>query len=610
MPLPADDGAGRLARIRAVFQQLPLTLGVALANAVLAGVVMFPVVRTGWLLAWLGAYALQTAVRLAWWLNNRRTAPDKIAGARWERVSIGGALASGALWGVMSTVLMPATEPYRLFVAFVIGGLCAGTATVNSPHPRTVAAFVFPAVLPMAVWFAVQGTRLDSVMAAMTLIFAVAMASIAKRYGMFFELNARMRMDLAARTAALTQANERLLAEMHERQATEAALRHSQKMEAIGNLTAGVAHDINNVLMAISGSAELLTRRLDPDTRHKSLLAAIFRATDRGSRLTRHLLAFARKEVLRPTLVDLNGVVHALSTLLEATLGKSIRIELSLCRAAWPVYVDRNEIERALVNLAINARDAMPDGGTLTLGTANVAEPPAEPDEPPLGPCVEIVVRDTGVGMSPDVLERAFDPFFTTKAVGQGTGLGLSQVYGLVKQSGGATLIDSTPGQGTVVRLYLPRAPAGAGAAAETVAAVADAPPTRGTELAAAKGESGAHVVVLDDEAEVARVVADLLRQAGYRVSDCATAAEALTYLEHDPTVAALVTDLGMPDCGGDEVARRARVARPGLPVVFITGYNDAAMLATETWQLRKPFGEAELVAILGRALAAATERA
>ena len=572
----ADDHARRVARIETIYRQLPLTLASGLANALLTTGVLIPVVPVGRLVPWIVTMFLVGAVRFAGWIVFSCAVP--VRPRVWEVCSVLGALASGLLWGVLSATLMPTEEPYPVFVAFVVGGMCAGAVTFNSPHPTTAFAFVVPAMLPLVLWFSVQGTRLDGAMAAMSGLFVASLTLTGVRFGRFFNESMRVRLDLARRTQALAEANDRLRAEIDERQATEAALHHAQKMEAIGNLTTGVAHDINNMLMAISGSAELLQDNLGADSSNAPLLESIFSATERGSRLTRHLLAFARKEVLDPTIIDLNAVLRHLSVLLGATLGKAIRVELRLQESLWPVYVDRNEIERAIVNLAINARDAMPDGGTLTLGTDNVPQPPRLEDDPPEGPCVMVYVKDDGAGMPRAVLERAFDPFFTTKPAGRGSGLGLSQVYGLVKQSGGATHIESATGAGTTVCLFLPRAHRAPGDVSDE-AGLTRPRPDRAT---AADRPARGHVVLLDDEPGVVTVVTRMLRNAGFRVSGFATGAAALDYLDHDATVTALVTDVGLPDFRGDEVARRVRQARPDLPVVFITGYNDVTVLAGE----------------------------
>ncbi len=596
-----DGSAERAARIETVYRQLPVTIGAAMANAILTGAVLAPVAPLGKLLLWIGSVALLSMMRLAAWYRFTRHGAERTIQS-WETISVGGAALSGALWGLLSAALMPSEQPYPVFVAFIVGGMCAGSATFNAPHLPTVMAFVLPSVLPLAKWFAFQGTRFDAAMAAMSTIFAVSLLITATRFGRFFDDSVRTRIDLAKRTEALAAANERLRAEMDERQATEAALRHAQKMEAVGNLTAGVAHDINNVLMAISGSAELLKEQTPARPQDEPLLEAIFLATERGARLTRHLLAFARKEVLDPAIVDLNGVLRNISNLLEATLGRSIRVELRLRDGLAPVFVDRNEIERAIINLAINAHDAMPHGGTLTLATDNVPEPPPLDDGPLDFPCVVVVVRDTGVGMAPEVAERAFDPFFTTKPSGRGSGLGLSQVYGLVKQSGGATKIDSVEGVGTVIRLYLPQA---------SQKAVEAARRARGTgtqrQAGTAAGQPAqGHIVVVDDGPMVVTVVSSMLRNAGYRITSFGIGTDAVACVTADPSVIAMVSDFGLPDCRGNEVTRRARLVRPGMPVVVITGYNDSTLLAGEPYQLRKPFAEAELLAIVRRAVLAA----
>jgi signal transduction histidine kinase len=585
-----DRDAERAARMETVYRQVPVTVAAGMANALLCAAVLLPVVASSNLMLWLAALGLVSLLRLGLWRSFMRAGMQRDQ-PRWEHYSLLGALASGLLWGLMSSALLPYQQPYPVFVAFIVGGMCAGAATFNAPHLPTVAAFVFPSVVPLAVCLGLRGTRFDSAMAAMSAIFAVSLLITAVRFGRFFGQSVRTRLDLARQTEALAAANARLRAEIDEREATEAALRHAQKMEAVGNLTAGVAHDFNNVLMAISGSAELLRDQLSDLKQDDTLLNGIFSATQRGARLTRHLLAFARKEALDPSLLDLNAVLRAICPLLEAAIGRAIRVELKLRDGLWPVFVDRNEIERAIINLSINARDAMPRGGTLTLSTGNVIQPPPLPDGRLDFPCVLLQVRDTGTGMSAAVQERAFDPFFTTKPAGSGSGLGLSQVYGLVKQSGGATGIDSAEGAGTAVNLYLPKAAGALPGQGRTAPATAAPRPVR---------QSGqGTVVVVDDETFVLDVVAGMLHRSGYRPVCCGTGAEALSAIAADPGVIALIADLGLPDGRGDEVARRARLDRPALPVVFITGYNETAPLTGEPWQLRKPFTEAELLAML-----------
>jgi signal transduction histidine kinase len=260
------------------------------------------------------------------------------------------------------------------------------------------------------------------------------------------------------RTRQLADANQRLKAEMAEREHTEIALRHAQKMEAVGQLTGGIAHDFNNLLTTISGNLQLLGRLVE-DERQQRYVRHAMHGVERGAKLIRQLLAFSRKQCLSPEPVDINELASAVGELLSPTIGTGIRVEVATEQGLWPALVDATQLELMLLNLAFNARDAMPQGGTITIETAGLdrVEDHLSGDLQP-GQYVCISVKDTGTGMSPEVLARAFDPFFTTKAPGKGTGLGLSQAYGFARQSGGAIKIESEFGRGTAVRIFLPRA--------------------------------------------------------------------------------------------------------------------------------------------------------
>ncbi len=580
--------------IRAVYRQLPLTLGVSVANALITAAVLAQRTGRGPIAAWLAAFAAMVVVRWSARLRFMRLADDAAAAPVWAWTAVAGSLVSGMLWGACTLFLMPAQEPYPLFVAFVVGGMSAGSVTVNATHMLNVAAFILPAVTPLAAWFARHDDALGPAMALMTALFAGSLLHIAWRYSTQFADGVQARFALAERTGELAEANTRLRAEIAEREGAEAALRQSQKMEALGSLTAGVAHDVNNVLMVIRGAAEVLRHRLTHSPGHLRQVAAILRATERGAAVTKGLLSFARKELLKPDLVGVNALLRGIATLLHATLGKSVQVTLDLDEALPPAFVDRSGLEHVIINLAINARDAMPDGGTLTFRTrpARLAAASAAL-ELPGGDYATIAVADTGAGMTPSVMARAFDPFFTTKPPGKGSGLGLSQVYGLVRQSGGAVRIDSAPGEGTTVLLYLPQADAAQIARAERAEPPPPAPTDEPTLL---------HIALLEDEDLVREVVAELLESAGHRVSAFAHAADALHCVQADPSVALLITDLGLPDCPGDEVARRARHIRPSLPILFITGYSDLERLGNEPWQLQKPFAEADLLAMVAEA--------
>ncbi|HEU0216118.1 MAG TPA: ATP-binding protein, partial [Stellaceae bacterium] len=394
---------------------------------------------------------------------------------------------------------------------------------------------------------------------------------------------ARSRVQLesmvAERTRELGAANERLRAEIGAREQAQAALLQAQKMEAIGQLTGGVAHDFNNVLTAVSGSLALL----EPCTsgeRSLRLLRTAQRAAFRGAKLTESLLAFARKQRLDPVPADLNSIIVEMSELLRRSLGASVDIRHALAAKLWPVLIDLNQIETALLNVAINARDAMPGGGVLLIETANIRAGSDDlPGEVATVDCVLVSLRDTGSGMSPEVIDRAFEPFFTTKEIGKGTGLGLSMVFGVVRQSGGTVRISSRIREGTTVQIYLPRA-------------TEDVTPSSGWTAQAPSG-AAAHILVVDDDPDVRWVTAEDLREAGYIVAEADSGRAALTILEGDLPCDLMVVDLVMAGLSGLDTVRLARRRRPDLKVLFATGFAEISSLEEDVGDavlLRKPF--------------------
>ncbi len=413
----------------------------------------------------------------------------------------------------------------------------------------------------------------------------------------------RAHAELAEHAAELATVNLDLETQIGQREKVEEALRQAQKMEAIGQLTGGVAHDFNNLLQVILGNLERLAPRLrgtGADDELRRLIDAASRAAARAATLTQRLLAFSRRQPLMPTTLDVNRLVVGMSELISRTLGEAIRTETLLSGNVWRVSADENQLESALLNLAVNARDAMPSGGRLTIETRNVTLDEAyarSQDGVQPGDHVQIAVTDTGAGMTKDVVERAFDPFFTTKGIGQGTGLGLSQVYGFVRQSGGHVRIYSEPGHGTTVKLYLPRQ--GAMAARETTPMPASVPRGVNTET----------ILVVEDEPDVRVFARDTLRGLGYAVREAGDGKAALEIIEREPQVRLLLTDIGLPGgLDGRELADEVRRRRPDLKVVFTTGYaRDATMRdvrpGTGVELLSKPFNAAELARMIRTAL-------
>ena len=382
--------------------------------------------------------------------------------------------------------------------------------------------------------------------------------------------------------------------DMTARKAAEETLRQGQKMEAIGQLTGGVAHDFNNLLTAVIGNLELLARQL-PGAAQARLIDSAVRAAERGARLTQQLLAFARKQRLEPKPVDLNRLIEDMRDMLVSTIGATVRIETRPGESIWPAMLDANQIELVLLNLAINARDAMPAGGVITIGSAMRSVAPGErgPAELAPGDYVVLSVADTGAGMSEEIRAKVFEPFFTTKEVGMGSGLGLSQVYGIARQLGGGVEIDSAPGAGTVVRVYLPRA--------EGVAARSEDARTAAEPVA----HNSARILVVDDDAQVREFVAACLSGFGYDVVEAADGPAALGLVAREK-LDLLLVDFAMPEMNGAELVRRARRERPGLKAMFMTGYAEVAPLEGEIdgiAVLRKPFRLGDLAARLGTVL-------
>ena len=394
---------------------------------------------------------------------------------------------------------------------------------------------------------------------------------------------------LGAANAREAEAYRRLRDEIREREKAEEALRQSQKMEAMGQLTGGVAHDFNNLLMVASSGLDLLERTTDPARRDR-LRQGIRQAIDRGASLTQQLLAFSRRTPLKPEVVDIGHRLAGMHALLDRSLREDVTVEIDLEPDLWRVEVDASQLEVAVLNIAINARDAMPDGGQITIEGRN--EPSGRPDG--TGDMVRLSIRDTGVGVAPEVLSRLFEPFFTTKAVGKGTGLGLSQVYGFARASGGEAGVESVLGQGTTIWLRIPRS---------TKAPAAEAPPARLNDSAR---DGRRRILLVEDDDSVAQLVEEMLKELGYEVSRAADGAAALETLRAEAGFDLVFSDMVMPgDLGGLDLAREISRQWRDLPVVLTTGYSAAAAAATREGRrvLVKPYRiealSVELVAAL-----------
>ena len=399
------------------------------------------------------------------------------------------------------------------------------------------------------------------------------------------------------------QEMERREAAERDRLGTENQLRQSQKMEAIGQLTGGIAHDFNNLLTVVIGNLEFVMPKLEPGTTLARRLAAAQGAAERGTNLTKQLLAFARRQSLHPEIVDLRAGIAAIAALVESSLQSRIQVTMDFADDLWPIKVDREQLEPAILNVAVNARDAMPHGGTLQIRARNVAFTGRREGSACglVGDFVALTLSDTGQGIEPETLKRVFEPFFTTKEVGKGTGLGLSQVYGFAKQSGGKAAISSVVGKGTTVTLYLPRA----------IGAPAAAPPSR----VSAPHRSCGTILVVEDEALVAELVTTILEERGFLVRHAADARSALAVLDKAPSdnassdnassdggaeIDLVFSDIVMPgEMSGIELGQAIRRSHPQLPVLLTTGYSDAVKEAArgEFVILHKPYRPADLLA-------------
>jgi PAS domain S-box-containing protein len=428
-------------------------------------------------------------------------------------------------------------------------------------------------------------------------------------------LSARLERDRLGRPlhilGALTDVTGRKQAERALR-ATEERLQQSQKMEAIGKLTGGIAHDFNNMLTVIDGNLEMLRPRLGEDRAALQFFEASARASGRAGTLTAQLLAFSRRQRLDPRPLDPNDVIDGMRSLLSRTVGEQVSLHIELRDGTpWSCLADRNQLEAALLNLVINATDAIEGQGRIRIVISNTSLrgadaawlDPDRDDAVPPGDYVRISTEDDGCGMSEAVRRQALEPFFTTKPVGQGTGLGLSQTYGFVRQSGGAMRIESRPGRGTTVEMLLPR-----GAAMHDPQPALPRPPDARSSKASVRSSSGVRtLLVVEDEPEVLEIVASSLRDNGFEVICAPDAAHALAVLRANPLISLIFTDIVMPGINGVALAEEARRLRPGIPVVFASGYSDEAIteqLPKGSIFLQKPYRIASVTKLINIALA------
>jgi len=583
VPPPGDFASETLgAQVNSLYRQVPMVLLVNLVNAALAAAALGSYLGDSRWWLFFGLVVMLTAARAFSWLRYRAAQSGPIDPRRWARIATVASLLSGLLWGGASAWLFPHEAIGRTFVAFVIGGMCAGALASLSYHLPAFFGYVVPATLPLAARFLFEGGPVNATMSALVAVYTVALTVAASNVARSYRLGFQLQFELRYRTEALSAANARLEAETYQRQSAEVQLRQAQKMDALGQLTGGIAHDFNNLLTAVIGHIELALVRIR-DTRTADMLHGALAAAERGATLTQRLLAFARRQHLEPRPVDVPATIGEVEKLLKQTIGPAIRLVVQSEPGICPANVDPDQLAVAILNLALNARDAMPAGGTLHISSARRwAKSGARPELDP-GEYVVVSVSDTGTGMDSETAARALEPFFTTKEVGRGSGLGLPMVQGFAAQSGGAIDIETVVGRGTKVELWLPRADR---------LPDRDAPKRAKLESGSAKGR----ILVCDDDPEVRAFVGAALRDGGHTVWEANAPGAALKFLDSEP-IDLLLADYAMPDMTGAELIKRAREGHPGLKALLMTGHAVGLLTggSASVPLLPKPFNVAEL---------------
>jgi signal transduction histidine kinase/CheY-like chemotaxis protein len=610
----------RAEQVRILYRQTAWIVAANPVNSAIVAAVVWTPGRTALCLGWVAAAALLAAARVSLRRRYRREQPPPAAAPLWARRYVIGAAASGVLWGAGSALLYdPSKHASELFLAFVVGGMVAGAAGTLAYYLPAFYAFAVPALLPLAARIALQGDRIHLAMGALLVVYGLVLVftagnssrAIAEAFRLRFE-NEDLAARLAGAQASLEEVNRSLEQRAAERglalERQGEALREARRMESLGLLAGGVAHDFNNLLTVILGNAAVILAKNDLPEGARAGLDEVRTAAERAAALVSQLLAFSRRQARRPRVLDLNTVVSDTQRLLARLIGDNIELVVSAHGGPLPVDADPGQLEQVIINLATNARDAMPAGGRLSIETEATDVAAADSTlVPPLrsGPYVVLSVRDTGVGMDAETRRMAFDPFFTTKDVGHGIGLGLATVHGVVEQSGGHIFIDSAPGQGSTFRVYLPRAEAGeagSDAAAELAPA---APPVATPGLAAT-------VLLVEDERIVRALVARALTRAGFTVIEAENGEQALDRSRgYDGLIDLLVTDVVMTRMSGPDLAKKLMSDRPGIRVLFVSGFSRNAVLpavsATEGIDfLQKPFTPDDVIDRIARLIAGA----
>jgi len=529
--------------------------------------------------------AATQCVRAAVYLAYRRADLRDPKAHPWDKLALIGSGLSGALWGVGMAALFPQDRIHQVFVCLTIAGMCAGAVVVHSSHLPTLLSFLFPASLPIAALLLMEGTGPDAALAGMLIVFVLALSFAGYNFNRALIEGFRLRSDLERRMRELDAASARLTQETQERLAAQETVRQLEKMDALGQLTGGIAHDFNNLLTSVIGNLERIDNATPASDKRKTLVRAALRSAEHGAQLTKQLLSFARKQPLQTEVVEIGRALTEFVSFSSRSIGQDVTVSLSLASGLWLSRLDPAQLQTALLNLVINARDAMPKGGLVAIAAGNETLRAGEVADLPPGDYVRISVADTGRGMTAAVQARAFEPFFTTKGVGKGSGLGLSMVYGFAKQSGGSLRVRSAVGSGTTVELYLPRSLA----------------PEREAQRKAQPSPSPSQetcILVVDDNEDVRSLSAGGLREMGYRVFEAGSAADAIALLR-TRSVDVLFSDVVMPGgMNGLELSKEARKIQPGLAVLLTTGYADmfdGSAVDGQLDVLAKPFRPSDL---------------
>jgi signal transduction histidine kinase len=609
------DRLVRAEQLRTLNQQIgPVTMANVLVSSLLV-VLYYGAVPTLVLGIWWLAMTVSSLVRL--WQRQRywREGPEADS-ERWARWLVIGSAVSGVLWGTAGAIFFTDVLDFQVLISFVLGGMAAGATTAMPAHFPAFLVYLIPSFAPLIFSFFSAGDLRHLVMGCMSVVFSGCVLAIGRNISRSLHDAYRLRFENQSLAAQIQLAQEELkeanvhlenrvaerTAELQQSQRSQAQLEtelhQARRLEAIGQLTGGVAHDFNNLLTVVIGSLELIDDRTRGDTELREVADQAITAARRGAELTRNLLAFSRKQSLQPRPIDPNELVaRTVAGLLERTLGENVQLETCLEAGLWNIVVDPAQLETALLNLAINARDAMPDGGALTIETRSVPAgrmKRAVGGEPLVGDYVCISVRDTGCGVPANIRDRVFEPFFTTKTSGEGSGLGLSMVYGFVKQSDGHVELLSEEGQGTEVQLYFPRSER-----------PAEPAPGEPEPLRASRGEV---ILVVEDAAGVREMAVRLLRSLGYRTLEVDGPEGALDLLDRGVRVDLLLSDVVMPGpIDGIKLARAARDRRPELRIVLVSGYSEVMTHnqdAPHDWKLLpKPYDRRSLARAVRNAL-------